>query len=219
MGTAWSFHLSVAAALLRAWGFPLFDLLAAGLPTVLPLFCSLVPNQQVVFLDVFRVYWASLDLYAFRPSFHRVGKTILYGALVAPPLHCRGGCGVRSVPFPSRGFTGYLPIVARCVNLQFRALSRPLPLSWPCRTWFERPIVDISMFLRNFSMPVEPAELRSPPGVVTLIPQGLTRDLCVPFGLRLGGFLPGHRSSSWPLPHLDLPAYSMSFVSNLSLQS
>ena len=37
------------------------------------------------------------------------------------------------------------------------------------------------MFLRNFSKPVKPAELHSPPGVVTLVLQGLARGLQVPF--------------------------------------
>ena len=32
-------------------------------------------------------------------------------------------------------------------------------------------------------MPVEPAELRSPPGVVALLPQDLPGDLCIPFVL------------------------------------
>ena len=73
MGTAWSFHLPVVTALLRAWGFPLFDLFAMGLPAVLPLFCSLVPNRRVALLDAFRVHWAALGLYAFRPSFRRMG--------------------------------------------------------------------------------------------------------------------------------------------------
>ena len=52
----------VATALLRSWAFPSFDLFATGLPAVLPLFCSLVPNHRVVFLDAYRVHWATLGL-------------------------------------------------------------------------------------------------------------------------------------------------------------
>ena len=72
-GQLGSFHLPVVTAFLRAWGFSSFDLFATVLPVVLPLFCSLVPNHWVVFLDVFRVHWAALGLSAFRPSFRRMG--------------------------------------------------------------------------------------------------------------------------------------------------
>ena len=103
-----------------------------------------------------------------------------------------------------------------CQSRQFRALSQPLTLSWPCRTGFARSFVD---FHRNFAVPFEPAELCSTPVVVTLFPQGLAQGLCVPFGLRLSVFLPNHCSSSRPFPRLESPAHSTSFVSSLSLQS
>ena len=45
------------------------------------------------------------------------------------------------------------------------------------------------MFLRNFSKPVETAELRFPQGVVILVPQGLTRGLCVPLWSSVKRFL------------------------------
>ena len=164
----------------------------------------------MVFLDAFRVHWAALGLSAFRPSFHWLGGDSsrrghsLWGS-GPPPLTEVGLIRGPSPPL-LMVFSQLSSIVARCVSLQFRALSRPLTMSWPCRTWFACSIMDLSMFLRNFSVPVGPAELRPPPGVVTLFPQGLTRGLCIPFRLRLGGSLPGHRSSSQPLPRLELLA-------------
>ena len=74
-----------------------------------------------------------------------------------------------------------------CQSRQFRALSRPLTLSWPCRSWFACSIVEISVFLRNFSEPVEPAELppnhthTPPPGFCRSRPSGLARGLQVSF--------------------------------------
>ena len=82
MGAAWSFYPPVKTALLHAW----------GLPAVLPLFCSLVPNPRVVFLDAFRVRWGTLGMYNFRPSCCRMGggssrrDPILSRTLVSPPL-------------------------------------------------------------------------------------------------------------------------------------
>ena len=116
--------------------------------------------------------------------------------LIRSPSSDYGGCVVRG-PSP--------PLLVVLLVIFHRGKVCQSPVSGSrsalnyvldCRTWFARSIVDLSMFLRNFSVPVGPAELRSPLGVVALFPQGLTRDLCVPFGLRLSGFLPGHRSSS-----------------------
>ena len=217
VGPAWSFHPPVAPAFLRAWGFPSLDLFATGLPAVLPLFCSLVPNPRVVFLDAFRVHWDALGMYSFHPSYRRMGGgssrrgPILSRTLVSP------SDWVGVVRGPSPPILVVFRVLFRrgkvCHSRQFQALSRPLTLSWPFRTWFARSIMDISVFLANFS------ELRSPPGVVTLVPQGLARGLYVPFGLWLSVFLPSHCSSSWPLPRLESPAYFTSFVSSLSLQS
>ena len=199
LGTVWPFHLPVAAALLLAWDFPSFDLFMTGFPAVLPLFCSLVPNHRVVFLDAFRVHWAALGLYAFRPSFCRMGggssrrdHSLLSSG--SPPL-----TGVGVVRGLSPPFLGVLPVLfhrGKVCQSPVSGSQSALNLSWPRRTWFARSIVDLSMFLINFSVPVGSTELRSPPGVVTLFTQGLTRDLCVPFSLRLGVSLPGHRSSS-----------------------
>ena len=52
-GTEWSLHPQVARALLREWGNPSIDLFATCLNAKLPLYCSLVPDPQAVFEDVF----------------------------------------------------------------------------------------------------------------------------------------------------------------------
>ena len=75
VGTEWSLHPQVARALLRAWGNPSIDLFATCLNAKLPLYCSLVPDPQVVFEDAFRHPWDDLDLYAF-PPFPLVGRVI-----------------------------------------------------------------------------------------------------------------------------------------------
>ena len=75
VGTEWSLHPQVARALLRAWGNPSIDLFATCLNAKLPLYCSLVPDPQAVFEDVFRHPWDDLDLYAF-PPFPLVGRVI-----------------------------------------------------------------------------------------------------------------------------------------------
>ena len=75
VGTEWSLHPQVARALLRAWGNPSIDLFATCLNAKLPLYCSLVPDPQAVFEDVFRHPWDGLDLYAF-PHFALVGRVI-----------------------------------------------------------------------------------------------------------------------------------------------
>ena len=50
-------------------------LFATSLRAKLPLYCSLVPDPQVVFEDAFRHPWANLDLYAF-PPFPLVGRVV-----------------------------------------------------------------------------------------------------------------------------------------------
>ena len=75
VGTEWSLHPQVARALLRTWGNPSIDLFATCLNAKLPLYCSLVPDPQAVFEDVFRHPWDDLDLYAF-PPFALVGRVI-----------------------------------------------------------------------------------------------------------------------------------------------
>ena len=67
IGAGLSLHPPVAIALLLGWSSPSLDLFVTCLPAVLPLFCSLVPNPQVVFLDAFHVPWGSLAAYAFPP--------------------------------------------------------------------------------------------------------------------------------------------------------
>ena len=75
VGTEWSLHPQVARALLRAWGNPSIDLFATCLNAKLPLYCSLVPDPQAVFEDVFRHPWDDLDQYAF-PPFPLVSRVI-----------------------------------------------------------------------------------------------------------------------------------------------
>ena len=75
VGTEWSLHPQVARSLLRVSGNPSIDLFATCLNTKLPLYCSRVPDPQVVFEDVFRHPWDDLDLYAF-PPFPLVGRVI-----------------------------------------------------------------------------------------------------------------------------------------------
>ena len=67
IGTEWSLHPQVARDLLHCWGSPSIDLFTTSLNTKLPLYCSLVPDPQAVFEDVFRHPCANLDLYTFPP--------------------------------------------------------------------------------------------------------------------------------------------------------
>ena len=62
-------------ALLRRWVSLLIDLFVTSLDAKLPLYCSLVPDPQAVFEDVFRHPWDNLDLYAF-PPFPLVGRVL-----------------------------------------------------------------------------------------------------------------------------------------------
>ena len=75
IGTEWSLHPQVATALLRAWGSPSLDLFMTRLNAKLSLYCSLVPDPQVVFEDAFRHPWDNLDVYAF-PPFPLVGRVV-----------------------------------------------------------------------------------------------------------------------------------------------
>ena len=111
------------------------------------------------------------------------------------PSSAWGGCGSHSVPSPSCGSPGCLPLrqgmsvsgfglsVSPYLGLVLRILVRSLYR----RSFF---------ILRSFSMPVAPAELRSTPVVAALFPQALTWDLCVPFSIGWAVSLPGRRSSS-----------------------
>ena len=78
VGTEWFLHLQVARSLLSVWGNPSIDLFAASLDAKLPLYCSLVPDPQAVFEDVFRYPWDDLDLYTF-PPFPLIGWVIACG--------------------------------------------------------------------------------------------------------------------------------------------
>ena len=71
----WPLHPRVARDLLRTWGFPTLDLFATHLNAKLPLYCSLIPDPQAVFEDVFRHPWNNLDAYAF-PPFHLVERVV-----------------------------------------------------------------------------------------------------------------------------------------------
>ena len=75
VGTEWSLHPQVSRSLLRVWGNPSIDLFATSLNAKLPLYCSLVPDPQAVFGDVFRHPWDDLDLYAF-PPFPLIGWVV-----------------------------------------------------------------------------------------------------------------------------------------------
>ena len=75
IGTEWSRHLQVARDLLRCWGSPSIDLFATSLNAKLPLYCSLVPDPQAIFEDVFHHTWDNLDLYTF-PPFPLVGRVV-----------------------------------------------------------------------------------------------------------------------------------------------
>ena len=73
--TEWSLHPQVVRSLLRVWGNPSIDIFATCLNAKLPLYCSLVPDPQAVFKDVFRHPLDDLDLYAF-PPFPLIGRVV-----------------------------------------------------------------------------------------------------------------------------------------------
>ena len=187
----------MATALLRTLAFPSFDLFATGLPAVLPLFCFLVPESPGGLLGCVSCSLGRPGSVRF-PSFlslDRVGEIFLSGALV--PLLCLRSVWLAVHPLPFLWLYRLSSIVARYVSLQFRALSRPLTMSWPAGlgshalSW---------IFLCSLEISRCPLDLHSPLGVVALFPQGVTRDLCVPFGL-------------------DFLVCSTSFVLSLPLQS
>ena len=57
----------VAKALLSSWGSPSIDLFASRLNAQLPVYCSLVPDDQAALEDAFRHPWDNLDVYAVPP--------------------------------------------------------------------------------------------------------------------------------------------------------
>ena len=75
IGIEWSLHPQMARDLLRRWGSPSIDLFVTSYNAKLPLYCSLVPDPQAVFEDVFCHPWGNLDLYAF-PPFPLVGRMV-----------------------------------------------------------------------------------------------------------------------------------------------
>ena len=75
IATEWSLHRQVAKALLSAWGSPSIDLFASRLNAQLPVYCSLVPDDQATLEDAFRHPWDDLDVYAF-PPFALLGKVL-----------------------------------------------------------------------------------------------------------------------------------------------
>ena len=75
IATEWTLHRQVAKALLSAWGSPSIDLFASRLNAQLPVYCSLVPDDQAALEDVFRHPWDNLDVYAF-PPFALLGKVL-----------------------------------------------------------------------------------------------------------------------------------------------
>ena len=75
IATEWTLHRQVAKALLSAWGSPSIDLFASRLNTPLPVYCSLVLDDQAALEDAFRHPWDNLDVYAF-PPFALLGKVL-----------------------------------------------------------------------------------------------------------------------------------------------
>ena len=75
IATEWTLHRQVAKALLSAWGSPSIDLFASRLNAQLPVYCSLVPDDQAALEDAFRHPWDNLDVYAF-PPFALLGKVL-----------------------------------------------------------------------------------------------------------------------------------------------
>ena len=75
IATEWTLHRQVAKALLSAWGSPSIDLFASRLNAQLPVYCSLVPDDQAALEDASRHPWDNLDVYAF-PPFALLGKVL-----------------------------------------------------------------------------------------------------------------------------------------------
>ena len=75
IATEWTLHRQVAKALLSSWGSPSIDLFASRLNAKLPVYCSLVPDDQAALEDAFRHPWDNLDVYAF-PPFALLGKVL-----------------------------------------------------------------------------------------------------------------------------------------------
>ena len=75
IATEWTLHRQVAKALLSAWGSPSIDLFASRLNAQLPIYCSLVPDDQAALEDAFWYPWDNLDVYAF-PPFALLGKVL-----------------------------------------------------------------------------------------------------------------------------------------------
>ena len=75
IATEWTLHRQGAKALLSEWGSPSIDLFASKLNAQLPVYCSLVPDDQAALEDAFRHPWDNLDVYAFQP-FALLGKVL-----------------------------------------------------------------------------------------------------------------------------------------------
>ena len=115
-------------------GLPVAGLVHDTHPPVLPLFCSIVPTPQAVFLNAFRIPWGNLRMYAFPPfllsdgwwleserphSLHDSG---------CPPL---AGEGVVCRP-SSPWFSRFTSVVSRfSQSRQFRVLSQPFLSLYP----------------------------------------------------------------------------------------
>ena len=89
IGTEWSLRPRVARDLHRRWGSLLIDLFATSYNAKLPLYCSLVPDPQVVFEDAFHHPWDNLDLYSF-PPFLLVGRVVAQVRETPQSLHDSG---------------------------------------------------------------------------------------------------------------------------------
>ena len=161
IGAAWSFHPRVATALLRSWGSPLLYSFSTCLPAVLPLFCSLVLNPQLVFLAAFRVHRGNLGMYAF-PSFLSSEEPQSLQDSGRPSLVGEGVvCG------PSPSLLVVFPVHLRCGEVlsvsPVSGSQSALHSVFALQDLFTRALVKLSVFHRTFLKPVDPTELRSPP--------------------------------------------------------
>ena len=178
-------------------GFPVVWLFTTGLPELLPLFCSSVLNRRVVVLTAFCIHWAALGLYAFHPSFCRLGGWIESGRPFSlelwSPSSAWGGCGSRSVPSPSRGSPGCLPSRQGMSVSGFRLSVGPslgLVLQVLVLSLYRRFFLEISWCPTNLQSCV-------PPRGLSLSSLKTCHEICAFLLFLIERFpLPGRRSSS-----------------------
>ena len=76
--TEWSLHPQVFKQICQKWFTPHVDLFATRLNHKLPLYMSLVPDQNVWDIDALNINWSGLTAYAYPPTalLHRVIQKI-----------------------------------------------------------------------------------------------------------------------------------------------